>query len=275
MKITLLINRDLPSCVALNNLASLFDTHDMTIFLSSKVGHSSQLPEGLRQLQFFEQELFNEFLFPALSLSNTAISAELLSFGGFAELCGKPIRELNRINDAEEFELFRQSQPDLVLSIRYGVILEEAVIAVPEYGVLNLHSGLLPDYKGVMATFRAMLNGESEIGMTLHYIDNNTIDTGPVVATTSMSVDKNSSYLWHVLALYRDGCQLILDAVNAIEKSGSVTCATQSGGGNYYSFPDNEELASFSHMGYKLVDLEEIVSIANKFVTTNNQSEVP
>ncbi len=266
MKITFLTNRDLASCVALNNLVSFLCDHDMTVFLSSKVGNTRQLPDELKRLKFFEQELFTELLFPALALSNRATAAELLSFDGLAELTNKPIHELNEINTEEELELFRSSEPDLVLSIRYGVILQESVIAVPRYGVLNLHSGLLPAYKGVMATFRAMLNGESEIGTTLHYIDNRTIDTGPIVGTTSMPVDQGRSYLWHVLALYRDGCQLMLDAVNAIEKSGSVTCVRQSSGGNYYSFPTEDELNAFAHMGFRLVDLEEIIKIAKKFM---------
>ncbi len=265
MKITLLTNRDLASCIALNNLVPFLCDHDMTVFLSSNVGNARQLPDELKRLKFFEQELFTELLFPALSLSNRATSAKLLSFDGIAELTNKRIHELNRINAEEDFEIFRRTEPDLVLSIRYGVILQEAVLAVPRFGVLNLHSGLLPAYKGVMATFRAMLNGESEIGTTLHYIDTRHIDTGPVVATTSMPVDKGKSYLWHVLALYQDGCQLMLDAVNAIIESGSVTCARQSSGGNYYSFPTEDELATFACMGYKLVDLEEIVKIANKF----------
>lgn len=218
MKITLLTNSDVASYIALNNLVPFLCDHDMTVFLSSEVGSASQLPDELKRLKFFEQELFTELLFPALSLSNRETSTELLSFDGIAELTSKPIHESNRINVAEEFALFNRSEPDLVLSIRYGVILQEAVLAVPRYGVLNLHSGLLPAYKGVMATFRAMLNGESEIGTTLHYIDNGTIDTGPIVDTTSMPVDKRRSYLWHVLALYHNSCQLMLDAVNAIEK---------------------------------------------------------
>ena len=49
----------------------------------------------------------------------------------------------------------------------YRRILKAAAIQIPRHGVLNLHSGLLPAYKGLMATFWATLNGEEEIGCTL------------------------------------------------------------------------------------------------------------
>jgi len=56
------------------------------------------------------------------------------------------------------------------MSFALGLIIREPVIAHSQYGYINLHSGLLPDYRGVMASFRAMVNGDAEIGSTLHYI---------------------------------------------------------------------------------------------------------
>ncbi|HAZ78734.1 MAG TPA: formyl transferase, partial [Porticoccaceae bacterium] len=41
------------------------------------------------------------------------------------------------------------TEPDLILSIRFGLILPQTIIDLPKYGVINLHSGLLPVYRGV------------------------------------------------------------------------------------------------------------------------------
>ena len=112
--------------------------------------------------------------------------------------------------------------PDLVLSIRYGGILKDRAIAIPSMGVLNLHSGLLPDYRGVMATFYALLNRESEIGMTLHTILDAGIDTGDIIDSTREKPDTGHSYLWNVLQLYPAGVDLMLASVKKCQLGRSL-----------------------------------------------------
>ena len=102
------------------------------------------------------------------------------------------------------------TEPELIISLRFGLIIRDAVIAIPKHGVINLHSGLLPDYRGVMATFRAMLNGESEIASTLHFIQDSGVDTGDIISTVAVAVEPDKSYLLNVLNLYVGGCEQIL-----------------------------------------------------------------
>lgn len=264
MKITILANEDLASCIALNRLLPLLQDHELCIFLSSKVGKSNALPRALGDLKFYEQQLFNNIVFP-LATALGIESATLKTFDAIGKDIGTEILELNAINTAG-FEQFKSTQPDLVLSIRYGGILQAAVIAVPRFGVLNLHSGLLPQYKGVMATFRAMLSGDEEIGMTLHTIDDSGIDTGRIIATTKMSVNPGRSYLWHVLALYTDGCTLMSVAVRNIAGSGELVSEPQAKAGNYFSFPTDTELTAFADMGFKLTDSNELATIVKQFI---------
>ena len=234
MKITILANKDLASCIALNRLLPLLKDHELCIFLSAKVGKSDRLPKALVDLNFYEQQLFNNIVFP-LATALGIDRAALKTFDAIGKDIGREILELNAINTSD-FEPFKSTQPDLVLCIRYGGILQEAVIAVPRFGVLNLHSGLLPQYKGVMATFRAILNGDDEIGMTLHTIDDSGIDTGRIIATTTMAVNPGRSYLWHVLALYTDGCDLMSAAVRKIAGSGGPVSEPPIQSGNAKQF---------------------------------------
>jgi methionyl-tRNA formyltransferase len=110
-------------------------------------------------------------------------------------VCQQPVTESNNINSAEGLLILRKMQPDLILSVRYGVILKNEAIRTARLGVLNLHSGLLPNYRGVMTTFWAMLNGETTIGTTLHYINDANIDAGDIVDTTTIKADSSRSYL--------------------------------------------------------------------------------
>jgi len=157
-------------------------------------------------------------------------------------------------------------QPDLIISIRYGVILNDAVIEKSRLGVLNLHSGKLPDYRGVMATFWAMLNSEAYAGTTLHYIQNSRIDEGDIIASTELPIEANRSYLWHVLGLYPDGCETILKAVKRLEQSQVIKTSPQPKTGNYYTYPKTEDLELFENKGFKLYDSAEILPFLQRYV---------
>ena len=265
MNITILANRDLASNLALNRLIpALAKDHQLHVFLSSHVGGSAAVPAQLQQLKFFEQGLFNDLLFPAL-LGSSA-EARLLSFDQLALANNTPLSELNKINNEAGLSALAATGPNLVLSIRYGGILRDAAIAVPRLGVLNLHSGLLPDYRGVMATFYAMLNGENEIGMTLHTIIDAGIDTGDIIGSTRMELDTRHSYLWNVLQLYPAGVDLMLDAVEKLSSGKKLSHHPQTEKGNYYSFPSQDQLQRFRELGLGLYDVSEVTLFAKQYL---------
>jgi methionyl-tRNA formyltransferase len=253
MKITILANKDIASNTAINKLLPKLVGHETSLFLSSKVGAGGPKPAPLKSLKFFEQNLFNDLVSPLLP-AVTSGESRFRSFTQFNELLQQPFEELNRINAVDGLAKIQQCAPDLIISIRYGARLKDDVIAMPRLGVLNLHSGLLPDYRGVMATFWAMLNDEKIIGTTLHYINNSAIDEGDIVATTALNVDTKKSYLWHVLQLYTAGCENIINTVTALEKGENIDAYAQPAGGQYFTFPTQEDLHQFNDKGLVLVD---------------------
>ena len=266
MNITILANKDVASCLALNYLLQALPAHRLSVFLSSRVGNKP-LPHALQQLKFVEQDLFNQLLFPAQAQQEDS-TGKLLGFEKLAAALDHRFEELNNINSEQGLDRFRQTEPDLALSIRYGVILKDAALAVPRHGVLNLHSGRLPAYKGVMATFWALLRGESEIGTSLHYIEDASIDTGRVVATSTMSVEPQRSYLWHVLSLYEEGCLQMARATEAIAQDTAPAASPQQGKGNYFSFPTERDQAEFADQGWRLWDPQDVMDLAYRFVVS-------
>lgn len=264
MNITVLANRDLASNYALNHLLpELARDHRVTVYLSDAVGGGGNRPRPLQELKFFEQTLFNEFLFPLVDAGSD--TGELLTFAGLGRYTARPIAALNKINSEESLAVLRAGEPELILSIRYGGILREAAIAVPVRGVINLHSGLLPQYRGVMASFRALLAGDSPLGTTIHYISDPGIDTGEIIATTETPVNPGKSYLWHVLALYPPACEKLLACVADLARGTTLEASPQGSGGQYFSFPDEQDLAAFFQRGLALFDVNEISDIAKRY----------
>jgi methionyl-tRNA formyltransferase len=270
MNVTLLVNKDLPSCLALNYILPFLSSHRVFVFFSSRVGRENKAsPAALRQLQFFEQELFNDVIFPLLD-SNESRNKKphLQSFSGLSMYCVTEPKELNDIN-GRGIEVLASTEPDLVVSVRYGVILQQEAINIPDLGVLNLHSGDLPKYRGVMASFRALLAGDSELKTTLHFINDNGIDSGPIIGKSTLTVDVEKSYLWHVLNLYELGCRLVLDVVDQIDLGKEIKLEVSSedlGPSQYYSFPSSGDIEKFEKLGFSLAQPGDVTPFLKKFI---------
>lgn len=261
MRILLLANSDLASNYTLNLLLPQLQGHELKLLLSSSVGGTSQRAPELQQLKFFEQQLFNDLIFPLLAQGS---QGAMTSFSGFTPLLVAPAAVENEINSANGLARVAAFAPDLVIYIRYGGILKDKLIALPRRGVINLHSGKLPQYRGVMATFWAMLAGDELLGTTLHTIEDASIDTGRVIATTETQLVSDQSYLWNVLNLYRPAVAELLTAIAILASGEALPCQAQRSGGAYYSFPTQQELARFTAMGYSLFNPAETIAFARE-----------
>jgi len=251
MRIAFLANRDIQSNFALNILTNKLSHHSMTIYLSDHVGKKRSDFTELNQLRFIEQALFNDIVFSAIEKSPSALK-RFLTFHELGDQTGNGVIPLNEINSNDGIEKLQSSDPDLIVSIRYGTIIQSAVIAIPRFGILNLHSGILPQYRGVMATFWAMLNSDKHVGCTLHYIIDGTIDTGPIVSIYQKKRNVKTDYFTNVISLYPSGCKLIIKAVKIIESGESLEQKSVKGESHYYTFPKGQEISRFKQKGYAL-----------------------
>ena len=273
MRILYCSNRELASNVALNLLLPALGRHDVQVWLSErgKGGLPPAAAPEAHELNAAEVILTNEVLFPLVERGCFADDgSRFLTFLEMERLGRLQFAPALDPNSHEGLETVRQFAPDLILTVRYGVILKEPVIGIPPLGVLNLHSGLLPAYRGILATLRALLRGDPVIGCTLHYITDRTIDTGPIVAQSELRVERERSLLWHVLALYPDGVRLVADALRAFEQGRRPSGVPATEGGSYYSLPVQEEWEEFRRAGLKVVDARDLVEVWQRFMPGPN-----
>ena len=264
MRITLLTNRDLASNLALNLLLpQLSSNHDLHVFCSDRVGSKPAAP-GLATALFYEQTLPLELLFPLIDAQLK--HGELLTFQGLNTFLVEPVTSLNQPNSSEGLGKLAATEPDLVVSIRYGCILDAELLAAPTRGVLNLHSGRLPDYRGVMATFRAMLAGDEKLCSTLHWIDDPTIDTGRIISIQSHDRDPEKCYLANTIGLYPAGCAAILEAIGMIEAGHEPNAQAPEQTGAYYSFPDQASLEAFTEAGHQWANPGFVTTLMSRYL---------
>ena len=143
MRIAFLANRDIQSNFALNILTNKLSHHPIAIYLSDHVGKKSSDLTELNQLRFIEQTLFNDTVFPAIEKLPRALE-RFLTFHELGHQTGNKVISLNEVNSINGQEKLQSFDPDLIISIRYGTIIQSAVIAISRFGILNLHSGILP-----------------------------------------------------------------------------------------------------------------------------------
>lgn len=264
MRILFCLNRDLASSLALNLLLPALAHHTVRVVLTEQVGRTlADEPWQRRELRIAEQTFPNVALFPLVERAAQRDDGNRnLTFTEIQQLRGIPVESLRDPNSGSGLELIRSFAPDLIVSVRYGAILKAPVIGIPPLGVLNLHSGILPGYRGILATFRAMLSQAGEIGCTLHYIRDASIDTGDIVAIHRHPLQQDRSLLQNILSLYPAGIEMLRTALQTLERGGEIpTAAQQRAEGNYYTYPTAAEWDEFTRRGGRVADPSDLQQV--------------
>lgn len=263
MRIALLFNQDIHANKALNILLPCLERHSIGLFMSSQVGKSSATHPDVTRLQFTEQTLFNKYIFPTLEQLDECRTH--LTFNQIAQSLGGAVTILDDVNQDTGLEKLRSFNPDLMISIRFGKILQNDAIGIPRIGILNLHSGILPQYRGVMASFWSILQGNQEIGTTLHWISDSGIDTGAIVSIKKHLVTE-ASYFAHVHKLYEQGAEQIAEAINLIELGKELPKVATLGETAYFSFPNQTDIETFKDSGRSLIDETDETATLSRFL---------
>ena len=93
---------------------------------------------------------------------------------------GIPVYQPARAREASFVEEMRALEPDVMVVIAFGQILSRELLDVPRYGCVNIHASLLPKYRGAAPIQWAVINGDTETGITTFFLKHE-IDTGEVI----------------------------------------------------------------------------------------------
>ncbi len=118
----------------------------------------------------------------------------------------------------EIIEEIREQKPDLIVVVAYGKILPKEVIDIPKYGIINLHSSLLPRYRGAAPINAAIINGDEKSGVSIMYVEEK-LDAGAVILQSETTILDEDSFLTLHDRLKIMGADLLLEAINLIEKN--------------------------------------------------------
>ena len=143
----------------------------------------------------------------------------------FALSQGLPVFQPESMKEESAVELLRSLKPELSVVAAYGQILPQEALQVPALGSINVHASLLPRYRGAAPINWAILNGETETGVTIMYMAKK-LDAGDIVTVRRTPIDPNEDAETLFARLAELGAQLLSETIPLIE-SGAATRTPQ------------------------------------------------
>lgn len=135
------------------------------------------------------------------------------------------IYQPDNFKDKDIIEIIREQKPDLIVVVAYGKILPKEVIAIPKYGIINVHSSLLPKYRGAAPINAALINGDKKSGVSIMYVEEE-LDAGAVLLQKETKIEEEDTFLTLHDRLKKMGAELLEEAIELI-KLGKVNAKKQ------------------------------------------------
>lgn len=174
------------------------------------------------------------------------------SVEALARRAGIPVRPLATINDPEYLRTLRERQVDVLLSVSAPEIFRQDALGAAPY-VLNIHNGKLPRFRGMMPTFWALLNGESEVTITVHTMVAK-LDAGAILAEFAVPIEPgDSAFALSARAKEvagREVARLLATLGTAAWPAGR---AMSTEGASYYRFPKPADVARVRALGRRML----------------------
>lgn len=138
----------------------------------------------------------------------------------YADSKGIPALQPVRLSDPQFLETVKELKADLMIVVAFRM-MPQALWQMPPLGTFNLHGSLLPHYRGAAPINRAIMNGETETGVTTFFLKQE-IDTGNIIFREKIAISPNETAGELHDRMMVIGAELVLKTVQAIEKGNVI-----------------------------------------------------
>ena len=134
----------------------------------------------------------------------------------YAEKLNLKVRSPDTLETKEEINHIKKLKPDLVIVVAYGKILPPKILNIDKLQFINVHASLLPKWRGAAPIQRAIMNMDSESGVSIMRIIQK-LDAGPVLLQERIKINQEMSYEELSKKMSEIGAKLILNSIKLIE----------------------------------------------------------
>jgi methionyl-tRNA formyltransferase len=154
------------------------------------------------------------------------------------------------INSEQSLRTIKTYTPDLLISIAGNQIFKQPLIDLARKGCLNLHTALLPKYRGLMPSFWVLKNNEKETGVSVFFVDKG-IDSGPILVQRRMPIMEGMTQDQLIKESKKMGMDALIEAIRLIQKDSYTLIQNPDEEKTYYSFPTRQDVKAFYKLGKK------------------------
>lgn len=148
-----------------------------------------------------------------------------------------PVYQPEKMRDGTALEAVKALAPDILVVVAYGRILPDDILAVPQYGAINVHGSLLPKYRGAAPIQWAVLNGDKTTGVTTMYLASE-MDTGDIIYTAETEIGEYETSGELFDRLKDMGAELLVKTLRDIEAGVAPRTAQEHDNASYVKMLD-------------------------------------
>lgn len=174
------------------------------------------------------------------------------SIESLAGKAGVPVVNTASVNRPEYVEQVRAIAPDVIVSVAAPEVFKVQLLEVARLGCINIHSGRLPNYRGMMPTFWQMLQREPAVTITVHRMAEK-LDTGDVLATQAFALKARDSLDRVIKGTKCEGARLMIGVLRDLKAGRARPTPLDMMRSGYFSFPSPDDVRTFRKCGHKLL----------------------
>lgn len=157
------------------------------------------------------------------------------------------IKLKTNINHPSSLDKIKEYNPDLLISIAGNQIFKKQLINLAPLGCLNLHTALLPKYRGLMPSFWVLRNNEEFTGVSVFFVDEG-IDSGPILVQKKIAIGALSQN--ELIRITKQiGMDAIIESIEQIHNKDFKLIENNSDLMTYFSFPTKDDVREFKRIG--------------------------
>ena len=169
-----------------------------------------------------------------------------------AKKLGVPYRVVTDLNSSEYVEHVKENNIQLMISYSAPQVIKEELLSVPEYGIINVHGALLPEYRGLLPSFWYLYKNEKLGGATVHYMSAH-IDDGDICEQGSVDISDCKTMFQLMRKTKLLGGELMVKAIENFSKGEVNRRPNNTAEGSYFTWPTVEQAREFRKNGKRLV----------------------
>lgn len=177
-------------------------------------------------------------------------SGEPYSPKTLSERHGIEYEHTKNVNSTSYVEYVESKSPDVIASVATPQKFDPGLYELANGCSINIHSSLLPEYRGLSPSFWTLYHGEDQTGITVHYIDED-LDTGDIILQETLPIQPDDTLHSLNTRVAQKGSSILVESLEQIRTDSVDSTSIDPDEGSYYSMPSREQVKDFIRRGNK------------------------